>query len=159
VFALLYFLWFTIVVAKSTSLGGGILSGAKTESKLRLGENVIIVELIFQILFFGLFVVVSVIFHKRTLDNPTSASMTVSVNWNWYLIVLYIASGLIMVRCVYRVVEYVQGQTGVLQSYEYLSTMLISLIPHWCFWLWSFLQFFIPVKLYRQRRMNLMKPN
>jgi ABC-type multidrug transport system fused ATPase/permease subunit len=101
--------------------GGGILSGANTESKLKLGDNVIIVRLIVSILSFGFFVVVLVIFHKKILDNPTSTSLTTSVTWNRYLIVLYTASGLIIVRCVYRVVEYVQGQTGVLQSHEYYA--------------------------------------
>lgn len=60
----------------------------------------IIVDLIVQILSFGFFVVVSVIFHKKILDNPTSASLTVSIDWNRYLIGLYIDSGLIMVHCV-----------------------------------------------------------
>ncbi|KAJ5266486.1 hypothetical protein N7478_009294 [Penicillium angulare] len=101
--------------------GGGIMSSAKSNSTLKLGEKVIIVGLIVQILSFGFFVFVSLIFHRRIVSNPTPASMTVRVNWHRYLIVLYIASAMVMIRCVYRVVEYIQGQTGELQSHEYFA--------------------------------------
>ncbi|OJJ99604.1 hypothetical protein ASPACDRAFT_52302 [Aspergillus aculeatus ATCC 16872] len=98
--------------------GGGILSSAKTSSTLKLGENVIIVGLVVQILFFGFFVTVALVFHRRITANPTSTAMTLSVPWKRYLWVLYAASGLILVRCLYRVIEYAQGSTGSLQSHE-----------------------------------------
>ncbi|CRL27720.1 RTA1 like protein [Penicillium camemberti] len=101
--------------------GGGIMSSAKSASSLKLGEDVIIVGLIVQIIFFGFFVVVSVIFHKRMANDPTSAAMATSVDWHRYMLVLYFASALIMTRCVYRVIEYIQGSTGVLQSHEYFA--------------------------------------
>lgn len=95
------------------------MSSAKSPSSVKLGENVIIVGLIVQIIFFGFFVAVSVIFHKRMVENPTSAAMGTSVDWRRYMFVLYFASALIMVRCLYRVIEYMEGSSGVLQSYEY----------------------------------------
>ncbi|CDM34361.1 hypothetical protein DTO013E5_4886 [Penicillium roqueforti] len=101
--------------------GGAIMSSAKSASKLKLGEDVIIVGLIVQIIFFGFFVVVSVIFHKRMANYPTSAAMATSVNWHRYMLVLYFASALIMTRCLYRVIEYIQGSTGFLQSHEYFA--------------------------------------
>lgn len=97
------------------------MSSAKTASKLKLGEDVIIVGLIVQIIFFGFFVAVSVVFNKRMSNNPTSAAMGSSFNWERYMRVLYFASVLIMVRCLYRVIEYVQGSTGILQSHEYFA--------------------------------------
>ncbi|CAI7582674.1 unnamed protein product [Penicillium discolor] len=99
--------------------GGGIMSSAKSASSLKLGEDVIIVGLIVQIIFFGFFVVVSIIFHKRMAGDPTSAAMATSVDWHRYMLVLYFASALIMIRCLYRVIEYIQGSTGFLQSHEY----------------------------------------
>ncbi|KAI9926614.1 hypothetical protein MW887_004383 [Aspergillus wentii] len=108
--------------------GGAIMSSAKSASKMKLGENVIIVGLIVQIVFFGFFVIVSVIFHRRITTSPTAASMEASVNWKRYLYVLYFASVMIMVRCIYRVVEYIQGQTGVLQSHEYYAYMFDALL-------------------------------
>ncbi|KGO41849.1 RTA-like protein [Penicillium expansum] len=101
--------------------GGGIMSSAKTASSMKLGEHVIIVGLIVQIIFFGFFVVVSVVFHKRMANNPTSAAMATSVDWHRYMLVLYVASGLIMTRCLYRVIEYIQGSTGLFQSHEYFA--------------------------------------
>ncbi|OJJ47386.1 hypothetical protein ASPZODRAFT_96396 [Penicilliopsis zonata CBS 506.65] len=101
--------------------GGGILSGAKTASKLKLGQDVIIVGLVVQILFFGFFVIVSLVFHQRITSNPTPASLATSILWQRYLYILYFASLLIMIRCVYRVIEYIQGTTGFLQSHEYFA--------------------------------------
>ncbi|KAJ5724331.1 hypothetical protein N7488_002366 [Penicillium malachiteum] len=101
--------------------GGAIMSGSKTASKLKLGEDVIIVGLIVQIIFFSFFVVVSVVFNKRMSQNPTAAAMGSSFNWARYMRVLYFASVLIMIRCLYRVIEYIQGSTGFLQSHEYFA--------------------------------------
>lgn len=97
------------------------MSSAKTASKLKVGEDVIIVGLIVQIVFFAFFVAVSVVFHKRMSDAPTSAAMGSSFNWARYMSVLYFASVLIMIRCLYRVIEYIQGSTGFLQSHEYFT--------------------------------------
>ena len=95
---------------------------------MKLGENVIIAGLVVQILFFGFFVVVSVIFHKRIIANPTAESLSSTVSWRRYPFVLYFANVMIMVRCIYRVVEYIQGQTGVLQSHEYYAYMFDALL-------------------------------
>jgi hypothetical protein len=95
---------------------------------MKLGENVIIVGLFVQIIFFGFFVIVSVIFHKRIVASPTTESATCSVNWKRYLFVLYFASAMIMIRCIYRVIEYIQGQTGILQSHEYYAYMFDALL-------------------------------
>ncbi|KAJ5381529.1 uncharacterized protein N7496_003957 [Penicillium cataractarum] len=111
------------IVVNQRYVGGAILTGAKSASKMKLGENVIIVGLFVQIIFFGFFVIVSVIFHKRIVANPTTESVTCTVNWKRYLFILYFASAMIMIRCIYRVVEYIQGQTGVLQSHEYYAYM------------------------------------
>lgn len=97
------------------------MSSAKTASKLKLGEIVIIVGLIVQIIFFGFFVSISIAFHKRMSGYPTSAAMAASFNWDHYMKVLYFASVMIMVRCLYRVIEYIQGSTGFLQSHEYFA--------------------------------------
>lgn len=104
------------------------MSSAKSASSLKLGENVIIAGLIVQILFFGFFVVVSLVFHRRITMRPTSASLDTPVNWKRYLMALYFASVLVMIRCIYRVVEYIQGQSGELQSHEYFAYMFDALL-------------------------------
>ena len=108
------------------------MSGATSSSKLKLGEEVIIVGLIVQMIFFGFFIAVSVVFHKRMVNDPTSTSLGLSVNWERYMNVLYSCSVLIMIRCLYRVIEYIQGSSGTLQSHEYFAyifdTALMSMV-------------------------------
>ncbi|KAJ5737767.1 uncharacterized protein N7483_002892 [Penicillium malachiteum] len=101
--------------------GGAMLSIAKTSSSLQLGEDVIVAGLIVQIIFFGFFIIVSVIFHKRMNERPTATSLSSAAQWERYMYVLYAASTMIMVRCIYRVIEYIQGSTGTLQSHEYFA--------------------------------------
>ncbi|KAJ5699153.1 hypothetical protein N7462_001158 [Penicillium macrosclerotiorum] len=108
--------------------GGAIMSSAKSASKLKLGEDVIIVGLVVQIIFFGFFVLVSVIFHHRMAKNPTNAALGTPVDWSRYMIVLYFASALIMTRCLYRVIEYIQGSTGLLQSHEYFMYVFDTIL-------------------------------
>ncbi|KAJ5202979.1 hypothetical protein N7449_005058 [Penicillium cf. viridicatum] len=110
------------------SSGGGVLSTAKSASTMQFGENIIIAGLIIQILFFGFFVIVSIVFHLRISANPTSSSLGTSVNWRRCLFALYFASVLIMVRCIYRVAEYIQGQKGTLQSHEYYAYIFDALL-------------------------------
>jgi ABC-type multidrug transport system fused ATPase/permease subunit len=95
---------------------------------MKLGEHVIIVGLFIQIIFFGFFVVILVIFHKRIVANPTTGSIACTVNWKRYLFILYFASAMIMIRCIYRVVEYIQGQTGAFQHHEYYAYMFDALL-------------------------------
>jgi high-affinity Fe2+/Pb2+ permease len=98
--------------------GGGLLASAKTQDKVNMGENMIIAGLFVQILFFGFFMIVSVIFHRRMLATPMHHVMSAELPWNHYMKILYTVSLLIMVRSVYRVAEYVQGSDGYLQSKE-----------------------------------------
>ncbi|KAF9629889.1 RTA-like protein [Lasiodiplodia theobromae] len=100
------------------SSGGGMLAKAKTADDQKSGERIIIIGLFIQIAFFGFFIVVSALFHYRISLYPTARSRNVQVPWQRYLWILYVASGLIMVRSIYRLLEYIQGKDGVLQSEE-----------------------------------------
>ncbi|KAH8664803.1 RTA1 like protein-domain-containing protein [Ilyonectria robusta] len=98
--------------------GGGMLANAKTKSSQKLGENVIIGGLGVQIVFFGFFMVVTMVFHRRILNNPTTASLTITTPWKKFILVMYVASMFIMIRSVFRIAEYIGGSTGTLQSTE-----------------------------------------
>ncbi|RDW82322.1 hypothetical protein BP6252_03434 [Coleophoma cylindrospora] len=98
--------------------GGGILAQAKKQSQVNMGQYVITGGLCIQLLFFGLFIVVAAIFHWRMYTNPTQRALGTHINWERHLFVLYIASLFIMVRSVFRVIEYVMGQDGPLLSNE-----------------------------------------
>ncbi|OJD23099.1 hypothetical protein ACJ73_05550 [Blastomyces percursus] len=98
--------------------GGGIMSSG-TKSNLLLGQKVIIVGLCIQLIFFGLFIIVSVVFHRRMAARPTTASLSLQLSWRKYLYSLYAVSVLIMVRSIFRVIEYIPGADGTLLGREF----------------------------------------
>ncbi|KAI0098500.1 RTA1 like protein [Daldinia grandis] len=118
--------------------GGGILTQAKSVDDVRRAENIIIGGLCIQIVFFGFFMVVTFVFHRRISKNPTRNALALPTPWNKLILVLYLSSALIMVRSVYRVAEYVSGSEGELQSKEAylycldaLPMFIVSLAYNW----------------------------
>jgi len=87
-------------------------------SAVHTGEKIIILGLVIQILFFSGFVVVSAVFHYRMWRFPTPKSLDTDSSWRISLWSLYFGSVLIWVRCVFRLVEYAQGNSGYLISHE-----------------------------------------
>ncbi|OQD66765.1 hypothetical protein PENPOL_c004G02541 [Penicillium polonicum] len=99
--------------------GGGFLSSAKSQSKITLGQNIIIAGLFIQIAFFGFFVVTAGVFHYRLSKcNDCSPKSAIAVPWMKCLYVLYTASLFIMIRSIFRAVEYITGTNGPLMSTE-----------------------------------------
>ncbi|CAG9952351.1 unnamed protein product [Clonostachys rosea f. rosea IK726] len=98
--------------------GGGMLAKAKTQADMSMGENIIMGGLFIQIIFFGFFIVVTYIFHRRIVLSPTPTSRSIGIPWRRFLYVMYAASVLIMVRSIFRVAEYAGGYSGPLQSSE-----------------------------------------
>lgn len=99
--------------------GGGMLATAKTADAVKRGENIIVGGLGIQIIFFGLFIAVTAVFHRRISNNPTSTSLHANRPWKKLLMTIYAVSFLIMIRSLFRVAEYVTGRDGVLQQHEY----------------------------------------
>jgi uncharacterized membrane protein len=95
-----------------------MLAKAKDQSAVDLGQHIITGGLGIQVVFFGFFIVVAGIFHYRIARFPTTQSQSLSIQWERYLYILYAASLLIMVRSVFRIVEYVMGQDGILLKHE-----------------------------------------
>ena len=108
--------------------------------QVKLGENVVVGGLWVQIVFFSCFIVVATIFHARLLKNPTARSLSADVPWRKHLITLYVGSTLILVRSIFRVIEYLQGNDGYLLRREVflyifdsvlmLGTMVIFNVIH-----------------------------
>lgn len=86
------------------------------QKTMNSGKNIVVLGLFLQILFFGVFVVTSGLFHLRIARSPTAESA--SVPWRRYMYALYGASGLILIRSVFRVIEFAGGNNGTLASYE-----------------------------------------
>lgn len=89
-----------------------------TLSAMNTGEKIIIAGLVVQLLFFGFFIVTGVIFHLRMLHSPTAKVYSNPIPWKRQLYALYGASLLILVRCIFRLIEYAQGNDGYLISHE-----------------------------------------
>ncbi|KAE8377042.1 RTA1 like protein-domain-containing protein [Aspergillus bertholletiae] len=97
--------------------GGGVMSDDSGDS-LEKGEHIIIGGLAVQLIFFILFVITSVKFHLSIREHPTPRSQQPDIAWEKHIYALYGSSLLILVRSVFRLVEYAQGNAGYLVSHE-----------------------------------------
>lgn len=101
-----------------------------TPSATSLGENVIIAGLAIQLVFFSFFIVTSALFHRKMTAYPTGASFSTKISWRRHIFTLYAVSILVMLRSIFRVIEYVQGSEGELLRHEaYLFTF--DAVPMW----------------------------
>lgn len=91
------------------ALGGGMLAGANTASEVSRGQDVILAGLVLQIIVFGFFVVVALVFHKRLRQRPTPTVDKGSFRWERFMLMLYAVSTLITFRNLFRVIEYAMG--------------------------------------------------
>ncbi|KAF4546216.1 uncharacterized protein LTHEOB_4213 [Lasiodiplodia theobromae] len=107
-----------VVSFLAQSGGGGMMANAKTAADQEKGQHIITVGLVIQIVFFGFFIIVAGLFHRRISMYPTSRSKDPLIPWERLQYVLYGGSCMIMVRSIYRLIEYVQGDDGVLMKTE-----------------------------------------
>ncbi|KAJ5082706.1 hypothetical protein N7532_011749 [Penicillium argentinense] len=106
------------------SAGGGMMATDARDT----GSNIVIGGLVIQLLFFGFFVVTAAVFHIRITKQPTSKSqsekdLTSGQGWkqrNWVtiLLALYVVSALILIRSIFRLIEYKGGFDGYLMTHE-----------------------------------------
>lgn len=89
----------------------------KNIDTLKKGEHIILIGLFIQIIFFGLFALVAIIWHKRMVTNAANIEST-GPSWKKHIYVLYTAVILIMVRSIIRVIEYIQGSGGYILTHE-----------------------------------------
>ncbi|KHE80299.1 RTA1-domain-containing protein [Neurospora crassa] len=108
--------------------GGGILAKATTPKDQDLGNNIILVGLGIQIAFFGLFIITTIIFHLRIAANPTAKSYSVAVPWRQLLWVLYVTNTLILIRSVFRMIEYALGWNSILMKREVYLLVLDGML-------------------------------
>ncbi|ANB15147.1 Rta1p [Sugiyamaella lignohabitans] len=96
--------------------GGGIQASGGAHNHT-LGSDVVIGGLIVQLIFFGAFIIVSTIVHRRirkiNRDLPVDRGTL-----DKFFLVTYAACILILIRNVYRIIEYAQGFQGFLMVHE-----------------------------------------
>lgn len=116
---------YAIVLTLFRALGGGIMASG-TISSYNLGEHITVGGLCVQLAFFSFFIVTCALFHSRIRKYPTHEvtalaarlSEKTSRTWETVLVGLYAASVLILVRSIFRLIEYTQGNNGYLISHE-----------------------------------------
>lgn len=107
--------------------GGGLMAKADFADT---GSKIVVGGLVVQIVFFGFFLISELYFTIRIRSHPTSISQLLResnersgvsaklVNWRMPNISLILASILIMMRCIVRLVEFAQGFTGYIMTHE-----------------------------------------
>ncbi|KAH7215428.1 RTA1 like protein-domain-containing protein [Fusarium oxysporum] len=93
-------------------------------TKIFLLGDIISIALQGIVLFFGLFIAVTGLFHFRFARHSISRLF----NWRRLLVVIYVASVLVLIRSLFRMIEYIQGYDGELQSKE-VYILVLDAIP------------------------------
>ncbi|KAJ5202987.1 hypothetical protein N7449_005066 [Penicillium cf. viridicatum] len=102
-----------------------------------MGENIVIGGLAVQLAFFTFFVFVASLLHYRVKKNPKHAAHVKTsrvirfphaVKWEWVMWALYSSCVLILIRSIFRVVEFVQGNDGFIMKHESMLYIFDALL-------------------------------
>lgn len=107
------------------SSGAGVMVMADS---MKLGENIILGGLFVQIIIFGVFAVTAALFHSKAVKYHPPGSRQHQGNWQQIMVMLYVVSALIMVRSIFRVVEYIMGYEGYLLKNEWTLYVFDALL-------------------------------
>ncbi|KAL1595992.1 hypothetical protein SLS60_009683 [Paraconiothyrium brasiliense] len=107
---------------------GGAAGIMVTGKNPKIGEGIVIAGLLVQVIMFGLFGATAIIFQKRVNRSPTPESRTASIPWRNSMRMLFIVSALIMIRSLFRVVEYALGNDGYPLKHEWTLYMFDSVV-------------------------------
>jgi hypothetical protein len=144
--------WLTKVFVMGDVLSFLVQGGASglmvSGNNAKLGSNIVVVGLVIQVLMFCFFIVTSVMFQVRMNRSPTAESFDERLKWKSQLRVLHAISLLILVRSIFRVVEYVQGTDGYSLTHEWTlyvfdSTLMFVVMLIWGIWYPGDLQEFV----------------
>jgi hypothetical protein len=98
--------------------GAGLLVQGGSASKTQTGQNIIVGGLVFQLVAFAVFCVNIMLFHLRYRKHGRTDSVR-HIPWQGILVMLYLTSGFIMIRNIFRAIEYAMGQDGYLLTHEW----------------------------------------
>lgn len=85
----------------------------------RVAEGLIVGGLFIQIVIFTFFIATTAVFQLRMRRFPTPEAENPMGSWAKDIYMLYTVSMLILVRSVFRVIEFIMGKEGYLLSYEW----------------------------------------
>jgi hypothetical protein len=118
---------------------GGAAGLMVTGKNAKTGEGMVVGGLMIQIIMFALFAITAVMFQKRIERSPTPGSTSSALPWKKSMRMLYIVSALIMVRSIFRVVEYAMGNSGYPLKHEWTlyifdSTLMFFVMVVYFIW-------------------------
>ncbi|KAM0268533.1 hypothetical protein ACHAQH_009963, partial [Verticillium albo-atrum] len=133
--------------------GAGLMASVDTRD---MGDKIVIAGLFIQIAFFGVFMAASIIFDVRyrrgltnafsmsndsttQLQSDTLQSGTPPFDWQALMMMLYATSGLILFRCIFRIIEYIMGPNAYLLVNEwplYVFDLTLMVITMGIFLVW-----------------------
>jgi hypothetical protein len=97
--------------------GGSMISQAGHQ---KLGKNVVLTGLFCQLLFFGFFLTIAIIFYLRMAKSSIRYVIPKygKHSWRSLLVLLLVAAVVIIVRCVYRIINFSGSAMGYLMTHE-----------------------------------------
>lgn len=102
-----------------TQLGGAGVQVTGDENIMDIGKKVVLAGLIFSLVVFGFFILIAVKFHRRLLNNPPPFLMVnTDLNWARYMWALYVACVAIMIRNLFRTIQFGASSTADVNSKE-----------------------------------------
>ncbi|KAJ5517959.1 RTA-like protein [Penicillium expansum] len=118
---------------------GGASGLMATGNNQKMGSNIVVAGLVIQVIMFGLFIVTSIVFEVRMRRSPPAEAFDEGINWMRHLRTLYAVSALILVRSIFRVVEYAAGNDGYPLTHEWMlyvfdSVLMIISMLIWGIW-------------------------
>ncbi|KAJ5507373.1 hypothetical protein N7527_009516 [Penicillium freii] len=104
-----------------------------------MASNLVVAGLVIQVVMFGLFIVTSIVFEVRMRRSPTTEAFDERINWMSRVRTLYAVSALILIRSIFRVVEYAAGDDGYPLTHEWMlyvfdSVLMIISMLVWGIW-------------------------
>ncbi|GAA5855470.1 hypothetical protein JCM8547_007845 [Rhodosporidiobolus lusitaniae] len=135
------FVWCDVITFLVQAAGGGASAGSGEIAKV--GPKIALVGLIIQLVFFGMFTLLLIVFAYRVrkrfphLGSPVPAfsffrhkpwSTELVNDWRILFWLLLLSCVGIMIRCVFRTVEYAQGYSGYLITHE-IYFYLLDVLP------------------------------
>lgn len=118
---------------------GGASGLMATGNNVNMASNIVVAGLVIQVAMFGLFIFTSIVFEVRMRRSPTTEAFDERINWIIRVRTLYAVSALILIRSIFRVVEYAAGDDGYPLTHEWMlyvfdSVLMIISMLVWATW-------------------------
>ncbi|KAM0478833.1 hypothetical protein ACHAP7_005989 [Fusarium lateritium] len=105
------------IISFTIQASGGSMA-ISSFSLIKISRIVVVLGLFVQVIIFGFFIYISNVVHRRLLKSPTEIVQENTIPWKRYLYILYATSGIILVRGIFRIIEYIEGNNGFFISYK-----------------------------------------